>query len=85
MELWVERGLLGSFFHVLLVLYILRQVYRRCFTGETWLLPILGGLVSVSVLFCVISVTELPRLTFLSGTLLLISSFWGGVKHSETA
>ncbi|MDX9843499.1 MAG: hypothetical protein RBT42_07040 [Aquabacterium sp.] len=84
MELWVERGLLGSLAHVMLVACILWQVYRRCFTGETWLLPILGGLVSCSVLLCVISMTELPRLSFLAGGLLLVSSLWGGVLHDRS-
>lgn len=78
MELWVERGLLGCAAHIILLIYILVRVYRRCFTGEAWLLPILVGLMSCSVLFCVISVTELPRLSFLWGALLLISSLWGG-------
>lgn len=85
MELWVERGLLGSLAYVILVACILWRVYRRCFTVETWWLPILGGLVSCSVLLCVISVTELPRLSFLSGCLLLISSFWGGVLRDRSA
>jgi hypothetical protein len=84
MELWVERGLLGSLAHVMLVACILWLVYRRCFTGETWLLPILGGLVSCSVLLCVISVTELPRLSFLAGGLLLVSSLWGGALHDRS-
>ena len=85
MELWVERGLLGSLAYVILVVLILWRVYRLCFTLETWWLPILGGLVSCSVLLCVISVTELPRLSFFSGFLLLISSFWGGVLRDRSA
>ena len=85
MELWVERGLLGSVAHVILMACILWQVCFRCFTGETWLLPILGGLVSCSVLLCVISVTELPRLSFLTGSLLLVSSLWGGVLRDRSA
>ena len=85
MELWVERGLLGSLAHVMLIICILWQVYQRSFTGETWLLPILGGLVSCGVLLCVISVTELPRLSFLTGCLLLVSSLWGGVFRDRSA
>lgn len=85
MELWVERGLLGSLAHVMWVGCILWHVCRRCFMGETWLLPILGGIVSCSALLCVISVTELPRLSFLSGSLLLISSLWGGVLRDRSA
>lgn len=85
MELWVERGLLGLLAHLILLALILYWVCRRCFTSETWLLPILVGLVSCGILSCVISVTELPRLSFLSGVLLLISSFWGGVLHDRTA
>lgn len=84
MELWVERGLLGSLTYLILLACVLWRVYGRCFTGETWMAPILAGLMSASVLFCVISVTELPRLSFLWGSLLLTSSFWGGVLHDRS-
>ena len=85
MELWVERGLLGCVAFLALMASSFWILYRRWRQGEAWLLPVLGGLVSFMVLTCVISVTELPRLSFLVGIFLLISSLWGDVWDDASA
>lgn len=85
LELWVERGLLGSIAYIALMLAALWTAFQRWRLGHSWLLPIMGGLVSLMALGCVISVIELPRLAFLHGCMLLMASLWGGLLHDRNA